>query len=145
MEPRWDQIEFGSGSLHVRTGKRGTPSTHPNPGRRTAGLATLRARAATQGPPLCSPRHLTAPSHWSRSIGTSGRDVSKCADSVRSHRNDGRWRECDLTEGGLNEAAAMRRNSGPMMLDSRQRRMRTQLGRHGTNVAIWGKYLFRSM
>ena len=25
--------------------------------------------------------------------------------SVRSHRKHGRWRECDLTEAGLNEAA----------------------------------------
>jgi type 1 fimbriae regulatory protein FimB/type 1 fimbriae regulatory protein FimE len=26
---RWDQIEFGSATLHVRRVKRGTPSTHP--------------------------------------------------------------------------------------------------------------------
>jgi integrase len=29
VDLRWDQIEFGSGTLHVRRVKRGTPSTHP--------------------------------------------------------------------------------------------------------------------
>jgi integrase len=29
VDLRWDQIEFGSGALHVRRVKRGTPSTHP--------------------------------------------------------------------------------------------------------------------
>ena len=29
VDLRWDQIEFASGSLHVRRVKRGTPSTHP--------------------------------------------------------------------------------------------------------------------
>jgi type 1 fimbriae regulatory protein FimB/type 1 fimbriae regulatory protein FimE len=29
VDLRWDQIEFVSGSLHVRRVKRGTPSTHP--------------------------------------------------------------------------------------------------------------------
>jgi type 1 fimbriae regulatory protein FimB/type 1 fimbriae regulatory protein FimE len=29
VDLRWDQIEFASGSLHVRRVKQGTPSTHP--------------------------------------------------------------------------------------------------------------------
>jgi integrase len=29
VDLRWDQVEFGSGALHVRRLKRGTPSTHP--------------------------------------------------------------------------------------------------------------------
>jgi hypothetical protein len=33
---RWDQIDFRTGTLHVRGVKKGTPSTHPNRGRRNA-------------------------------------------------------------------------------------------------------------
>ena len=29
VDLRWDQIDFASGTLHVRRVKRGTPSTHP--------------------------------------------------------------------------------------------------------------------
>ena len=29
VDLRWDQVEFASGTLHVRRVKRGTPSTHP--------------------------------------------------------------------------------------------------------------------
>jgi integrase len=29
VDPRWDQIDFATATLHVRRVKRGTPSTHP--------------------------------------------------------------------------------------------------------------------
>ena len=29
VDLRWEQIEFASGTLHVRRVKQGTPSTHP--------------------------------------------------------------------------------------------------------------------
>ena len=54
-----------------------------------------------------------------------------------------RERERDLIEAGLNEAAlpwrATAKNSKPVVFDDRQARTRTQLGRYGTDVAIWGK------
>ena len=52
-------------------------------------------------------------------------------------------RERDLIEAGLNEAAARalsdEKNLRPMFCDDRQLRARAQLGRYGTDVAIWGK------
>jgi hypothetical protein len=54
-----------------------------------------------------------------------------------------RGHERDLIEAGLNEAAAMASDSKkilkPVVLDGRQARMHAQLGRYGTDVAIWGK------
>ena len=51
--------------------------------------------------------------------------------------------ERDLIEAGLNEAAARalsdEKNLRPMFCDDRQPRARAQLGRYGTDVAIWGK------
>ena len=44
MDLRWDQIEFASGTLHVRRVKQGTPSTHPILGD-AAGAAAAQARA----------------------------------------------------------------------------------------------------
>jgi integrase len=46
VDLRWDQVEFASGTLHVRRVKRGTPSSHPR--RRTAGPAAAAARAGPQ-------------------------------------------------------------------------------------------------
>jgi integrase len=52
VDLRWDQVEFGSGALHIRRVKRGTPSTHPIPplgvrdrkSRSTISCRTLRGR-----------------------------------------------------------------------------------------------------
>jgi hypothetical protein len=55
-----------------------------------------------------------------------------------------RGRERDLTEAGLNEPLPWRATakiSKPVVFDDRQARRRTQLGRYGTDVAIWGKYV----
>lgn len=38
---RWEQVDFESGSLHVRRVKRGTPATHPIPGRELRALRQL--------------------------------------------------------------------------------------------------------
>ncbi len=45
-----------------------------------------------------------------------------------------RERERDLIEAGLNEAAATAK-----VFDDGQARTRAQLGRYGTDIAIWGK------
>ena len=50
-----------------------------------------------------------------------------------------RGRERDLIEAGLNEAAATAKISNPVVFDDGQARTRAQLGRYGTDVAIWGK------
>ena len=47
VDLRWDQIEFGSGTLHVRRMKQGTPSTHPILG---DGLRALRRLKREQEP-----------------------------------------------------------------------------------------------
>jgi integrase len=44
VDLRWDQVEFGSGTLHVRRVKRGTPSTHPILGGGIAGVTAAPAR-----------------------------------------------------------------------------------------------------
>ena len=48
VDLRWDQIEFASGTLHVRRVKQGTPSTHPIMGDELRALRRLQARAAAQ-------------------------------------------------------------------------------------------------
>ncbi len=50
-----------------------------------------------------------------------------------------RERERDLIEAGLNEAAATAKISNPVVFDDGQARTRAQLGRYGTDIAIWGK------
>ena len=54
-----------------------------------------------------------------------------------------RGRERDLTEAGLNEPLqqwrATAKVSKPVVFDDRQARTSAQLGRYGTDVAIWGK------
>ena len=47
IDLRWDQVEFRTGSLHVRRVKQGTPSTHPIPG---DDLRALRRLQREQGP-----------------------------------------------------------------------------------------------
>ena len=53
-------------------------------------------------------------------------------------------RERDLTEAGLNEplhcsGERTAKVSKPVVFDDRQARTSAQLGRYGTDVAIWGK------
>ena len=61
VDLRWDQIEFASGTLHVRRVKQGTPSTHPILGdelRACGGSSASRSRSR----PLCSRRSAGRPS-----------------------------------------------------------------------------------
>jgi hypothetical protein len=46
VDLRWDQVDFGTATLHVRRVKKGTPQHPSNPRRRTAGVAAT-ARAGT--------------------------------------------------------------------------------------------------
>ena len=48
VDLRWDQIEFASGTLHVRRVKQGTPSTHPILGDELRALAAAQARAGAE-------------------------------------------------------------------------------------------------
>ena len=55
-----------------------------------------------------------------------------------------RGRERDLTEARIERAAALQwrataKVSKPVVFDDRQARTSAQLGRYGTDVAIWGK------
>lgn len=47
---RWDQIEFSSGTLHVRRVKQGTPSTHPILGDELRALRRLRREQDPKSP-----------------------------------------------------------------------------------------------
>lgn len=47
---RWDQIEFGSATLHVRRVKRGTPSTHPILGDELRALRRLQREQEPKSP-----------------------------------------------------------------------------------------------
>jgi integrase len=47
---RWDQIEFGSATLHVRRVKRGTPSTHPILGDELRALRRLHREQEPKSP-----------------------------------------------------------------------------------------------
>ena len=50
VDLRWDQIEFGSGALHVRRVKRGTPSTHPILGDELRALRRLQREQEPKSP-----------------------------------------------------------------------------------------------
>jgi type 1 fimbriae regulatory protein FimB/type 1 fimbriae regulatory protein FimE len=50
VDLRWDQIEFASGSLHVRRVKRGTPSTHPILGDELRALRRLQREQEPKSP-----------------------------------------------------------------------------------------------
>ena len=50
VDLRWDQIEFVSGSLHVRRVKRGTPSTHPILGDELRALRRLQREQEPKSP-----------------------------------------------------------------------------------------------
>src|SRR5262245_32000007 len=63
---RWEQVEFASGTLHVRQVKQGTPSTQ-----RIAGAETAQPRAASCR--SCSPRSAGHPSaRWICAHGRAG-------------------------------------------------------------------------
>ena len=48
VDLRWDQVDFGPATLHVRRVKQGTPSTPSDPRRRATGAAAASARAGAQ-------------------------------------------------------------------------------------------------
>ena len=50
VDLRWEQIEFASGSLHVRRVKRGTPSTHPILGDELRALRRLQRKQEPKSP-----------------------------------------------------------------------------------------------
>jgi integrase len=50
VDLRWDQIEFASGTLHVRRVKQGTPSTHPIPGDELRALRRLKREQQLKAP-----------------------------------------------------------------------------------------------
>jgi len=50
VDLRWDQVEFGSGTLHVRRVKRGTPSTHPILGDELRALRRLQREQEPKSP-----------------------------------------------------------------------------------------------
>ena len=50
VDLRWDQIEFSSGTLHVRPMKQGTPSTHPILGDEMRALRRLRREQEPKSP-----------------------------------------------------------------------------------------------
>jgi integrase len=47
---RWDQVDFRTGTLHVRRVKRGTPSTHPIPGDELRALRRLQREQQPRSP-----------------------------------------------------------------------------------------------
>ena len=50
VDLRWDQVEFASGTLHVRRVKQGTPSTHPILGDELRALRRLRREQEPKSP-----------------------------------------------------------------------------------------------
>jgi integrase len=50
VDLRWDQIDFGSASLHVRRVKQGTPSTHPVVGDELRALRRLQREQEPKSP-----------------------------------------------------------------------------------------------
>jgi integrase len=50
VDLRWDQIDFASGTLHVRRVKRGTPSTHPILGDELRALRRLQREQQPKSP-----------------------------------------------------------------------------------------------
>src|SRR6185295_18576315 len=68
VDLRWDQIEFASGTLHVRRLKRGTPSTHPILGDELRALRRLKRGQAPRRslPSRRTPTCLGTPAatHW---------------------------------------------------------------------------------
>jgi len=50
MDLRWDQVDFRTGTLHVRRVKRGTPSTHPILGDELRALRRLQREQAPKAP-----------------------------------------------------------------------------------------------
>src|SRR6476661_10874698 len=50
VDLRWDQIEFASGTLHVRRVKQGTPSTHPSLGDELRALRRLKREQEPKSP-----------------------------------------------------------------------------------------------
>src|SRR5262249_34332179 len=50
VDLRWDQIEFASGTLHVRRVKQGTPSTHPILGDELRALRRLKREQEPKSP-----------------------------------------------------------------------------------------------
>jgi type 1 fimbriae regulatory protein FimB/type 1 fimbriae regulatory protein FimE len=50
VDLRWDQIEFGSATLHVQRVKRGSPSTHPILGEELRALRRLLREQGTKSP-----------------------------------------------------------------------------------------------
>src|SRR5262249_44624252 len=50
VDLRWDQIEFASGTLHVRRVKQGTPSTHPMLGDELRALRRLKREQQRKSP-----------------------------------------------------------------------------------------------
>ena len=50
VDLRWDQIDFGKATLHVRRVKQGTPEHASDPGRRTAALRKLQREQEPKSP-----------------------------------------------------------------------------------------------
>jgi integrase len=50
VDLRWDQVDFRTGSLHVRRVKQGTPSTHPVPGDELRALRRLQRKQEPKSP-----------------------------------------------------------------------------------------------
>ena len=74
VDLRWEQVDFRSGSLHVRRVKKGTPSTHPILGDELRALRRLQREQEPKSP-SCSPRS-GAPVHdrWIRTHGRASGD-----------------------------------------------------------------------
>ncbi|MES2291784.1 MAG: tyrosine-type recombinase/integrase [Pseudomonadota bacterium] len=50
VDLRWDQVDFGTGMLHVRRAKRGTPATHPIMGDELRALRLLQREQEPKSP-----------------------------------------------------------------------------------------------
>ena len=50
VDLRWDQVDFRTGTLHVRRVKKGTPSTHPIPGDELRALRRLQREQEPRSP-----------------------------------------------------------------------------------------------
>ena len=50
VDLRWDQMDFGTATLHVRRVKQGTPATHPILGDRLRALRQLQREQGSKSP-----------------------------------------------------------------------------------------------
>jgi integrase len=141
VDLRWDQVEFASGTLHVRRLKRGTPSTHPILGDELRALRRLRREQEPKSPFVFTsergaPFSTAGFARMVERAGSKPRSASRCIRTCSGTPAALRWRTKGTTRGRCRPTWGTATSSTPCATPKCRRRGSRTSGAHRATAAF---------